>query len=67
MSGMTRKMSEAGSGRPMAADADKGAPKKGERYRCEQCGMEVQVTADCKCGDPGHAHFRCCGQELHKA
>ena len=40
-------------------------PRKGERYRCDGCGMQIQVTADCKCNDD-HAHFRCCGQEMEK-
>jgi hypothetical protein len=40
-------------------------PKKGDRFRCEDCGMQLQVTADCKCGDD-HAHFHCCGQEMKK-
>ncbi len=39
-------------------------PKKGERYRCEKCGMEIQVTEDCKCGAGHHARFECCGQPL---
>jgi hypothetical protein len=39
-------------------------PKKGERFRCETCGMEIQVTVDCNCQDPDHVHFQCCGQEL---
>ncbi|HLJ94070.1 MAG TPA: hypothetical protein VKU02_12860 [Gemmataceae bacterium] len=40
-------------------------PRKGENYRCESCGMQLQVTADCKC-DEDDAHFRCCGQEMKK-
>ena len=43
-----------------------GSPKKGERFRCEKCGMEVQVTADCRCQQPSTVHFHCCGEELHK-
>jgi hypothetical protein len=42
------------------------APKKGERFRCEKCGMEIQVTADCHCAGDEHARFQCCGQELVK-
>jgi hypothetical protein len=38
-------------------------PRKGDKFRCEGCGMQIQVTADCKCDDD-HAHFRCCGQEM---
>ena len=41
-------------------------PKKGERYRCRECGMELQITADCKCDEPDHVHLQCCGQEMQK-
>jgi hypothetical protein len=40
------------------------APKRGERFRCQECGMEIQVTADCRCGDHANVHFECCGQEM---
>jgi hypothetical protein len=48
---------------------DKGLapPKKGEKYICEQCGMALQITADCHCEEPEHVHFHCCGQEMKKA
>ena len=65
MNAIPRKMSEAGSGSPVM-DVGVGSPKKGERFRCQKCGMEVQVTADCRCDDPSHVHFHCCGQELEK-
>ena len=42
------------------------APKRGERFRCDVCGMELEITADCKCRDDEAAHFECCGQELSK-
>jgi hypothetical protein len=41
-------------------------PKKGDRFRCDTCGMEIQVTADRKCKDRDHVHFHCCGRELIK-
>jgi hypothetical protein len=41
-------------------------PKKGEVFRCEKCGMEMKVTADCHCQEPNHVHLECCGQELTK-
>jgi len=67
MSTVPDKMSEAGSGTaPAKGNAGAGAPKKGDRYRCGKCGMEVQVTADCRCSDPAHVHFHCCGQQLQK-
>ena len=42
-------------------------PKSGETYRCERCGMELKVTADCNCDDPQMVHMECCGQELARA
>jgi hypothetical protein len=44
----------------------KNPPKKGDRFRCKQCGMEIQLTADCRCEHEEHVHFECCGQELTK-
>src|SRR5262249_43200078 len=68
MSQMTEKMSESGSGRVLTKERDAGVnnPKKGDRFRCRQCGMEVQVTTDCQCEDPGMVHFQCCGLELQR-
>jgi hypothetical protein len=66
MSSMTEKMSDAGSGQPLTKDAARHTPRKGERYRCESCGMEIQVTAECGCQDPNHVELRCCGHEMHK-
>jgi len=66
MSAMTQKMSEAGSGQPVAKGAGFTAPKKGDRYRCQKCGMELQIAADCRCSDPAHVYFHCCGQELQR-
>ncbi len=64
MSTMTKKMSEAAG--KVQVDEGVGSPKKGERFRCQQCGMEVQVTVDCRCDQPNMVHFHCCGQELQK-
>jgi len=68
MSKVADKMAEAGSGRPLTkgTDQEKATPKKGERFRCQNCGMEVMVTAECGCKDANHVHFHCCGQELQK-
>ena len=41
-------------------------PKKGERFRCDKCGMEIQVTADCPCKDGDHVQFRCCDRHMTK-
>jgi hypothetical protein len=67
MSQMTEKMSEASAGKPGTTDTGVGSPRKGDRFRCQTCGMEVEVTADCRCQDPHMVHFHCCGQELQKA
>ena len=64
MSVMTQKMSEASNKVPV--DAGVGSPKKGEIFRCEKCGMEVKITADCRCENSSMVHFHCCGQELAK-
>lgn len=47
--------------------------KKGEVYLCEECGIELQVVAECKdagnasCGTGGEScTFSCCGKELVK-
>lgn len=58
MSNMTQKMDDS---------TEKATPKKGERYKCEKCGMELQVTVQCSCKDASHVHLECCGQELTKA
>jgi hypothetical protein len=65
MSQMTEKMSEA-SGKVML-DNGVGHPRKGERFRCRNCGMELQITADCHCDDHNKVHFHCCGEELERA
>jgi len=57
---MTEKMSEA------SATTKFDPPKKGERFRCENCGMEVQVTKGCGCQEAQHVRFECCGQALTK-
>jgi hypothetical protein len=41
-------------------------PRRGNTYRCEQCGMELQVTTDCACSDPEMVRLECCGQDLTK-
>lgn len=42
------------------------APKKGDHYRCSKCGMEIDVTTECRCRTAENVHFVCCGQELQK-
>jgi hypothetical protein len=64
MDAVTKKMSQSGSGQAVADDHGVGSPRKGEKFRCTGCGMELQITADCHCKDPGHVHFHCCGMEM---
>ncbi len=59
MSAMMQKMSESNVGQ----DAN---PKKGDCFQCKACGMEIEVTKDCKCREGKHAHFECCGAEMSK-
>jgi hypothetical protein len=65
MSTMTEKMSKASAGN-VEVDSGVGSPKKGERFRCEKCGMELLITADCRCQEADHVHFHCCGQEFQR-
>jgi hypothetical protein len=62
MSNITDKMSRSSQERDTGLEN----PKKGEHYRCEKCGMEVEVTTECQCRQPDMVHFHCCGQELQK-
>jgi len=57
---VAKKMSQA------SANKRTNPPKKDERFRCMQCGMEIQVTANCKFKDGEHVSSECCGQELAK-
>jgi hypothetical protein len=38
-------------------------PQTGDKFVCKECGMEIQVTKDCNCGDHG-PQFECCGKPL---
>jgi hypothetical protein len=50
----------------MNTTASHASPKKGDSFLCQKCGMEIQVTADCKCKDGERVSFQCCGQEMIK-
>jgi hypothetical protein len=39
--------------------------KKGERYGCAECEMEVEVTRGCDCQGPC-VSLQCCGQPMQK-
>jgi uncharacterized protein (TIGR02284 family) len=47
---------------PQPSDHHK--PQVGETYRCEKCGMRIEVTAECNCTDDVLPEFRCCGAEM---
>ena len=57
-------MSRAGTGRPVM-ESDFEHPHKGDRFRCDKCGMEVEVKSDCHCHEEAE-HFHCCGAAMHK-
>lgn len=37
-------------------------PQAGDSFRCERCGMELEITADCRCEEG--VHLECCGQPM---
>jgi hypothetical protein len=62
---MTEQMSKAGTGQPVLERGGNRAPKKGDRFHCDGCGMEVTVTAGCSCPE-NNTSFECCGREMRK-
>lgn len=43
-------------------------PQKGDVFRCDVCGMEIQVRKECHCENMDEGpHFSCCGRELTKS
>jgi len=62
MSEMTEKMTKAA----RTTTKPRRTPKSGDRFRCHECGMELEITADCHCDQPDHVHLQCCGQEMEK-
>jgi hypothetical protein len=63
MSTMTERMSQAST----HPDGRTDVPAEGEHFRCQLCGMEIEVIKPCNCEDPSHVHFQCCGQEMTAA
>jgi hypothetical protein len=55
------KISTAGSTNPARNTS---VPERVDRLRCSQCGLEIQVTGECQCQNPDHAHFECCNREM---
>ncbi len=64
MSSMTDKMSKSPRGAVKQAGAQ--MPTEGDHFRCQKCGMEMEITAACNCKDPDHVHFQCCGRDMEK-
>lgn len=50
----------------MNADPGLTPPKKGDKFVCDACGMEIEVTVQCQCSEDQHVHFHCCGKEMTK-
>lgn len=47
-----------------ATSASIARPKQGDRFHCEKCGMELEITTACRCKDPHLVRFECCGQNM---
>jgi hypothetical protein len=66
MADTSKKPTGSGMGQTKPSSADRHNPKKGEHFRCGQCGMEIEVSKDCHCNKPESVHFECCGKELQR-
>lgn len=40
-------------------------PQTGDKLKCNECGMEIEVIKACKCKDH-EPTFECCGKPLTK-
>lgn len=48
-----------------SSDAEPGAPPmKGDRFRCDCCGVEVEVVEDCDRPDARHVRLSCCDRPM---
>lgn len=63
MSTMTKKMSDAWATQQTGSPL---MPKYGDTFRCQKCGMELQITKGCGCKDPNHVRLECCGQAMSR-
>ena len=45
-------------------DLPKDLPEVGDEYTCQECGMTLEITADCGCVDVKCVSFMCCGKEM---
>lgn len=41
-------------------------PHQGDTYRCDTCGMEIEVKTPCGC-ESGDPIFACCGTSMNKS
>ncbi len=41
-------------------------PRAGDTLKCQQCGMQLEVTTECKC-EQGSPRLECCGKPLTQA
>ena len=50
--------------------ANCGDMKEGDLYKCDSCGLELQVTSACSCGseseDACSVPLQCCGKDMGK-
>ena len=67
MADTSKKPTGPGAGHSPGGTTNRNNPKKGEHYRCGQCGMEIEVSKDCHTNKPESVHFECCGKELQRA
>jgi hypothetical protein len=51
---------------PRATDETEpaGAFQMGDTFRCDECGMELEITVGCDCADPDGVMLQCCHQEM---
>jgi hypothetical protein len=45
---------------PASGGASHDMPKKRDHYRCQQCGIEIEVMTPSQCEDPANAPAGCC-------
>ncbi len=48
------------------ADCCPECPKAGDTYACDECGMTLEITTDCKCADAACVSLCCCGVPMAK-
>ena len=48
-------------------DVGMSPPKTGDKSRCAQSGMQIEVMTECKCEEGAKVHFHCCGNETSKS